>query len=400
METNRDKIDLQSQSNINPSNRRDFLKSASLLGAATFIPTVLAQSYTESNIKNSLDSSQSKMSTPINTQMRTLGTGDYSMTVSAISFGAMGMSHHRGVLRPSIEDNIKLLRKAVESGVNFFDTAEVYGPLTNEKLVGEALEPFKGEVMIATKFGFNIDENGKQLPGHNSRPENIRKVVENSLRNLRVDAIDLLYQHRVDRNVPIEDVAGTVKDLIQEGKVKRFGLSEPSLETIRRAHAVQPITALQNEYHMMWREPEKEFIPLCRELGIGFVPYSPLNRAFLTGDVSEFTKFNPDNDNRATHPRFTTEAIRANFKLVEAIRDFGRTRGMTNAQIALAWLLGKGDDIVPIPGTTKLSHMEENLRTLEFPLSENDMAELDRIIDSIPIVGDRYPADQQKQVGG
>lgn len=386
---------------LNPFNRRNFLKNAALFGAAISVPAVLIQSCT--NIEKQQPSgkrdSKARNFYPLITQQRTLGKGDHSMTVSAIGFGAMGMSHHRGALRPSIKDNIQLLRRAVESGVNFFDTAEVYGPLTNEKLVGEALEPFKGEVMIATKFGFNIDENGKQLPGHNSRPENIRKVVENSLRSLRVEAIDLLYQHRVDRNVPIEDVAGTVKELIQEGKVKHFGLSEPGLETIRRAHAVQPITALQNEYHMMWREPEKEFIPLCRELGIGFVPYSPLNRAFLTGDISEYTKFDPTDDNRATHPRFTPEAIRANFRIVEAIRDFGRTRGMTNAQIALAWLLGKGDDIVSIPGTTKLSHLEENLRTVEFPLSPSDIAELDRILDAMPVVGDRYSASQQSQVG-
>lgn len=392
----------QDNENFTPSNRRDFLKNAALFGAAMSVPSVLVQSCTDPKTQQSSEKSdnKSKNGTPFITQQRTLGKGDYSMTVSAMSFGAMGMSHHRGSLRPSIEDNIKLLRRAVESGVNFFDTAEVYGPLTNEKLVGEALEPFKGQVMIATKFGFNIDENGKQLPGHNSRPENIRKVVENSLRSLRVEAIDLLYQHRVDRSVPIEDVAGTVKELIQEGKVKHFGLSEPGLETIRKAHAIQPITALQNEYHMMWREPEKDFIPLCRELGIGFVPYSPLNRAFLTGDVSEFTQFNPADDNRATHPRFTPEALRANYKIVEALRTFGRTRGMTNAQVALAWMLGKGDDIVPIPGTTKLSHMEENLRALEFALSKEDIAELDRILDAIPIVGERYPASQQNQIGG
>lgn len=395
-----DKKTKQQQTNTGSlSGRREFLKNAALVGAGAALgaPSVMAQGHTTSKATSSPGRSAG---IPFVTQQRTLGSGPYSMTVSAIGFGGMGMNMHRGSQRPSHQENVKLIRRAVECGVTFFDTAEVYGPLTNERLVGEALEPFKGEVMIATKFGFNIDKDGNQQPGHNSRPENIRKVVENSLRSLRVEAIDLLYQHRVDRNVPIEDVAGTVKELIQEGKVKRFGMSEPGLDTIRKAHAIQPLTALQNEYHMMWREPEKEYIPLCRELGIGFVPYSPLNRAYLTGDVSEFRQLNPADDNRAGHPRFTPEAIRANFAIVEAIRSFGSTRGMTNAQVALAWILGKGDDLVSIPGTTKLSHMEENMRTLEFPLSQDEIAELDRILDAIPITGARYPASQQNQVGG
>ena len=333
---------------------------------------------------------------PVITQCRTLGTGKAALEVSALGFGVMGMNHHRGA-SPDRKAMIKLLHQAVEHGVTLFDTAEVYGPFTNEDLAGEGLYPYRDKICVTTKFGHDI-VNGKGTGKVNSRPDTIRSVAEESLKRLRIETIPLFYQHRFDPDIPIEDVAGTVKDLIREGKVKHFGLCEVGVETIRRAHAVQPVTAIQSEYHLMWREPEKEVLPVCEELGIGFVPYSPINRGFLGGALNEYTKFDAPNDNRAALPRFTPEALRVNMRIVEALREFGQTRGATIAQIALAWLLAKAPWIVPIPGTTKLSHLEENLRTAEIVFTSEECKELENIISAIPIMGDRYPASLQQQI--
>jgi len=332
---------------------------------------------------------------PVITQQRRLGTGTASMEVSALGFGLMGMNYHRGY-HPDKDAMIKLARQAVERGVTLFDTAETYGPFINEELAGEALSPFRSKIFITTKFGFNYV--GNTVTGVNSSPKRIREMTEASLKRLRVDVIELLYQHRIDPTVPIEEVAGTVKDLIKEGKVKRFGLCEVGADTIRKAHAVQPVTAIQSEYHLMWREPEKEVLPVCKELGIGFVPYSPVNRGFLTGSINEYTPFDSGNDNRNILPRFTPEAIRNNLKIVEELHKFGRTRGMTATQVALGWLLQKATWMVPIPGTTKLSHLEENLRTVDFSFSSEEWNELETVVAAIPITGARYPASEQKQV--
>jgi aryl-alcohol dehydrogenase-like predicted oxidoreductase len=389
-------IEDQNNENSNPSNRRNFLKNVALFGAAAGIPTVLVQSCTE---KKTTSVSESEKDIPLILQSRTLGRGSAAMEVSALGFGVMGMNYHRGPF-PDKKAMIKLAHQAVERGVTLFDTAETYGPFINEELVGEALSQFKNKIAITTKFGFNYAGNkiNETPAGVNSRPERIREMVEASLKRLNIDTIELLYQHRLDPNVPIEDVAGTVKDLIAEGKVKRFGLCEVSAETIRKAHAVQPVTAIQSEYHLMWREPEKEILPVCEELGIGFVPYSPINRGFLTGSINEYTDFTLGSDNRKILPRFQPEAIRANLKIVEELNKFGRTRGITAAQAALGWLLQKATYIVPIPGTTKLSHLEENLRTLDFTFSAQEWSELEAAVANITIIGDRYPASEQKQV--
>lgn len=333
---------------------------------------------------------------PLLTRRRTLGTGRYALEVSALGFGVMGMTYNRGP-HPERKAMIALLQQAVDRGVTLFDTAQVYGPLNNEELAGEALFPYRDRISISTKFGHRI-VNGRHIEGDlDSSPANIRRVAEESLRRLRVDAIDLFYQHRFDPAVPIEDVAGTVRDLIREGKVKRFGLCEVSAQTIRRAHAVQPVTALQSEYHLMWREQE-ELFPLLEQLGIGFVPYSPINRGFLSGAINEHTRFNSGNDNRNTLPRFTPEAIRANLAIVELLNVFGQTRGMTSAQVAMAWMMAKHPWIVPIPGTTKLAHLEENLRTADFAPTPAEIQELEANVARVRIIGDRYPPAQQKQV--
>lgn len=330
---------------------------------------------------------------------RTLGSGVSSLPVSALGFGVMGMSYNRGA-HPGRTEMIRLLREAADRGVTLFDTAEVYGPHTNEELAGEALFPYRHHVAITTKFGHRIVD-GKHVAGAlDSHPETIRRVAEASLKRLRLETIELFYQHRLDPAVPIEDVAGAVRDLIAEGKVRRFGLCEVNVDSVRRAHAVQTVTAVQSEYHLMWREPEKQLIPALTELGIGFVPYSPLNRGFLGGDITEYTRFDSGNDNRDTLPRFTQGALRSNLATVEALNAFGRTRGMTGAQIALAWLLAKAPNIVPIPGTTKLAHLEENLRSMNHPFGDADAAELERDLSTIDIIGDRYPAEQQRQVAG
>ncbi len=322
--------------------------------------------------------------------------GKSGLEVSALGLGCMGMSYHRG-LAPDKKAMIALIRKAVELGVTLFDTAEVYGPFINEELVGEALSPFRKEVVIATKFGFNF-ENGKSR-GLNSQPDRIRQVAEESLKRLKSESIDLFYQHRSDPNVPIEDVAGTVKNLIRQGKVKHFGLCEVSAHTIRRAHAVQPLTAVQSEYSLMWRQPEEEVLPTLEELGIGFIPYSPLGRGYLSGALNERTKFDSSNDNRATLPRFTAEAMKANRSLVDLLTEFGRRKRATPTQVALAWLLAQKPWIVPIPGTTKLERLEENLRSADLEFTPEELRDLDRAVSKIKLKGDRYPTDQEKQVG-
>ena len=282
--------------------------------------------------------------------------------------------------------------------MTFFDTAEVYGPFANESLVGEALEPFKGHVVIATKFGFDLGSGGRGDAGLNSRPERIRQAAEDSLRRLRVDAIDLFYQHRVDPDVRIEDVAGAVRDLIAAGKVRHFGLSEPGARTIRRAHAVQPVAAIQNEYSLWWRRPEEEILPVCEELGIGFVPYSPLGRGFLTGSIDETTTF-AEGDNRATLPRFAPDARKANRELVTLLKDVGRRKGATPAQVALAWLLAKRPWIVPIPGTTKHGRLDENLGAASVALGPDEVRELEEAAGRIAIQGDRYPREVEAMTG-
>jgi aryl-alcohol dehydrogenase-like predicted oxidoreductase len=327
-------------------------------------------------------------------EKRKLGTS--GLEVSALGLGCMGMSYHRGPA-PDRNAMIALIRQAVELGVTFFDTAEVYGPFINEELLGEALTPFRKGVAIATKFGFNF-EDGKST-GLNSRPEHIRQVAEKSLQRLRSECIDLFYQHRADPDVPIEEVAGTVKDLIRQGKVKHFGLCEISAETIRRAHAVVPVTAVQSEYSLMWREPEAEILPTLGELGIGFVPYSPLGRGYLSGTFNENTKFDSSNDNRATLPRFTSQALKANQVLVDLLNEFGQRKGATTSQIALAWVLAQKPWIVPIPGTTKLARLEENLKSADLEFSPDELRDLDHAMSKIKLHGDRYPAEQKKLVG-
>jgi len=323
---------------------------------------------------------------------RELGTS--GLQVSAIGLGCMGLSFGYGPATDR-QEGIRLLRTAFDRGITFFDTAEAYGPFTNEELLGEALAPVRDRVVIATKFGF---ESGKPGAGLNSRPEHIREVVEASLKRLRTDAIDLLYQHRVDPNVPIEDVASTVKDLIKAGKVRHFGLSEAGAQTIRRAHAVQPVTALQSEYSLWWREPETEVLPTLAELGIGFVAFSPLGKGFLTGAINEATTFD-STDFRNIVPRFTPEARRANQALVELLKQLAKARKATPAQIALAWLLARKPWIVPIPGTTKLNRLEENIRAADIALSPEDVREIESAVAKITVQGARYPEHLQQRVG-
>jgi aryl-alcohol dehydrogenase-like predicted oxidoreductase len=329
-------------------------------------------------------------------QKRKLGKSN--LEVSALGLGCMGMSFSYGAPKDKGE-MITLLRAAVDRGVTFFDTAEVYGPYTNEELVGEALQPVRDKVVIATKFGFNIASDsrpGKQ--GVNSQPEHIKQVVEGSLKRLRTDVIDLYYQHRVDPDVPIEDVAGAVKDLIAAGKVKHFGMSEAGANTIRRAHAVQPLTALQNEYSLWWRKPEAEIIPLLEELGIGLVPYSPLGKGFLTGKIDESTTF-ASNDFRSTLPRFTPEALKANQAVVDLLARIAAEKNATPAQIALAWLLAQKPWIAPIPGTTKLHRLEENIGALNVELTAVELAEIDAAASAIQVQGGRYPEHIEKMTG-
>jgi aryl-alcohol dehydrogenase-like predicted oxidoreductase len=333
-------------------------------------------------------------------QKRKLGKS--GLEVSALGLGCMGMSFSYGPPKDK-QEMTSLLRASVERGITFFDTAEVYGPFLNEELVGEALAPFRDQVVIATKFGFDLspdfDPRGmKGLPGLNSRPEHIKEAAENSLKRLKTDVIDLYYQHRVDPNVPIEDVAGAVKDLIQEGKVKHFGLSEAGVQTIRRAHAVQPVTALQNEYSLWWRRPEAEVIPALEELGIGLVPYSPLGKGFLTGKIDENAKFD-STDFRSTLPRFTPEALKANQALIDLLASIGARKKATPAQIALAWLLAQKPWIAPIPGTTKLHRLDENIGALPVELTAEDLGDIDRAASQITVQGARYPEKLEQMTG-
>jgi aryl-alcohol dehydrogenase-like predicted oxidoreductase len=324
--------------------------------------------------------------------------GESNLEASALGLGCMGMSFGLGPAKDK-QEMISLIRSAVEKGVTFFDTAEVYGPFTNEELVGEALAPFRERVVIATKFGFNIDPYGTQhqMPPLNSRPEHIKQVAEASLKRLKTDHIDLFYQHRVDPNVPMQDVAGAVKELIQEGKVRHFGLSEAGVEAIRRAHAVQPVAALQSEYSLWWREPEAEILPALEELGIGFVPFSPLGKGFLTGKIDENTTFD-STDFRSTVPRFSPEARKANQALVDLIGSFAEQKNVTPAQIALAWVLAQKPWIVPIPGTTKLHRLEENIGAVNVDLTTDDLRELDNLTLQIKVQGARYGESSQKLV--
>jgi aryl-alcohol dehydrogenase-like predicted oxidoreductase len=326
-------------------------------------------------------------------QKRKLGSSD--LTVSALGLGCMSMSFGYG---PPADKRqmIELIRAAVSRGVTFFDTAEVYGPYVNEELVGEALGPCRSQVVIATKFGFRIDERGEQV-GFDSRPDHIRQVAEASLKRLKTNVIDLFYQHRVDPGVPIEDVAGTVKDLIQQGKVRHFGLSEAGVDTIRRAHAVQPVTALQSEYSLWWREPEAEVLPALEQLGIGFVPFSPLGRGFLTGSIDENTRFE-GKDFRNNLPRFTPEARKANKALVDLLQAIAVRKGVTGAQLALAWLLAQKPWIVPIPGTTRMARMEENVGASGVQLAASDLQEIDRCARSVIVQGARYPEQLSRAV--
>jgi aryl-alcohol dehydrogenase-like predicted oxidoreductase len=326
-------------------------------------------------------------------QKRKLGKS--GLEVSALGLGCMGMSYGYGPAGDK-QEMINLIRKAVELGVTFFDTAEIYGPYTNEELVGEALAPFRGKVMIATKFGIKHDAGGQQV--QDSRPEQIKKSLEGSLKRLGVDAIDLYYQHRVDPNVPIEEVAGTVKDLIREGKVKHFGLSEPGVKTIRRAHAIQPVTAIQSEYSLWWRRPEEELLPVLEELGIGLVPFSPLGKGFLTGKIDERTTFDKS-DFRNIVPRFTPEARKANQILVDLLRKIAERKKATPAQIALAWLLAQKPWIVPIPGTKKPERLKENIGAANVELTSEDLGEIESAASRITIQGERYPEALEKRTG-
>lgn len=374
--------------------RRGFLKTIGLAGAAMAIEPTLNKVHAAASFVEGRDRLAGSTTLP----HRTLGTGDAAFEVSALGFGVMGMTYNRSQ-HPDKKACIRLLHEAVDLGVTLFDTAIIYGPLTNENLAGEALSEFRGRIHVTTKFGHEVID-GKGTGRQDSRPATIRRYCEESLRRLRIDAIPMFYQHRFDPNTPVEDVAGTIGDLIREGKVLHWGMCEVSPETIRKAHAVQPLTAIQSEYHLMHRLVEENgVLDTCRELGIGFVPYSPLNRGFLGGCINEYTVFDRNNDNRHTLPRFQPDTMRANMRIVNVLQDFGRTRGMTSSQVALGWLLHKSPWIVPIPGTTKLSHLEENLRTFDFDVSADEWRGLEAAVAAIPVMGDRYNAEQQKQVG-
>lgn len=385
----------QAQHNSQPAkmNRRGFLRAAAWIGTASYIAPAWG-------MKGEPQSSESNLSTgaaAVRTT-RTLGSGSAALTVSAQGFGCMGLNHHRGQ-SPDEKSCIRLVHEAIERGVTLFDTAESYGYHTNEILTGKAIKGYTHRICVSTKFGHKF-VNGLQVKTEeDSSPANIRRVCENSLRNLGVETLDLFYQHRSDPNTPIEVVAETMQALIREGKIRHWGLCEVNTETIRKAHAICPVTAIQSEYHLMHRAVEENgVLALCEELGIGFVPYSPLNRGFLGGLINEHTRFDPANDNRQSLPRFQPEAIRANLRIVELLNQFGRTRGITPAQIALAWLANKQPFIVSIPGTTKLSHLEENLRATEVTFTPEEMRALESALAEIPVVGSRYDALQESKI--
>lgn len=367
------------------NNRRNFLKTSALIGGAALISPIIGCAQKKDE--------KEKSEAILTTKIRTLGSGNNSIKVSSLGLGCMGMNYHRSFI-PDRRSMIALIRRAADFGVNLFDTAEAYGPFINQDLVGEALQPIRKEILICTKFGF---KDGRPDIGLDSRPESIRKALEHSLKSLRTDYIDLLYQHRIDPNIPIEDVAGTVKELIAEGKVKHFGMSERDfsqtkngIELIRKAHAVQPVTALQSEYSLMTRQPEKEVLNLCEELGIGFVPYSPLSRGLISGYINERTKYNPNNDNRISMPRYTPEIIIANWPIIDILKEFGDHRGLTVAQVALAWLLAQKPFIVPVPGTTKLAHLQENMWSADYEFTTDELKKLTTDLSAVEIKGERY----------
>lgn len=372
---------------MNTNNRREFLKIGALAGLGLISSNVL-------QAKDSIMKEYDEKLIDLKSGKRILGSGKHQLEVAAIGLGCMGMSYHRSFV-PDRQMSINLIRNAADLGLNLFDTAEAYGPHSNEELVGEALQPIRKEILIATKFGF-VD--GMPSKGLDSKPETIKRVVDQSLKRLRTDYIDLLYQHRVDPNVPMEDVAGTVKELIQAGKVRNFGLSEASAENIRKAHAVQQVTALQSEYSLVTRQPEQTVIPVCEELGIGFVPYSPLSRGLITGYINERTKYNASNDNRPALPRYQKDAIIANWPLIDTLKDFGDMRGLTVAQVALAWILAQKKFIVPIPGTTKWAHLQENFDSASYEFKPEELRELTASIDKIKIVGERAVGQQAQQI--
>lgn len=372
--------------------RRFFIKSTSLVSSAiALFGGKVAFASTGTGNADSLKNS------PCIERKRVLGSKNSAMEVSALGFGCMGLNYHRSQ-HPDKKSAIALVHEAIERGVNLFDTAESYGPYINEILMGEALKGFNGKVFVSSKFGHKYVDGVRIMSEEDSSPGNIRKVCDESLKRLGVDCLGIFYQHRADPNTPIELVAETVKDLIRQGKVRHFGLCEVNADTIRRAHSIQPLTAIQSEYHLMFRQPEEKILPICEELGIGFVPYSPLNRGFLGGLLNEHTKFDASNDNRHTLPRFTPDAMRSNLRIVESLNSFGRTRGITPAQIAQAWLLNKKPWIVPITGTTKLSHLEENLRAANIQFTPEEMREIEDAVSRIPITGNRYNAEQQAKV--
>lgn len=375
--------------------RRGFLKTAMAFGAAMAmspgVERIQAAAKTlpaENRLRREKDGME----------YRTLGSGKAALEVSAIGFGCMGMNYNRSK-SPDRKECVRIIYEAVERGVTLFDTAIIYGPLRNEILAGEALALYRGRVSLTTKFGHEVID-GRGTGRQDSSQATVRRYCEESLKRLRLDSIPLFYQHRYDPNTPIEEVAETISDLIREGKVERWGLCEVSADTIRKAHAVCPLTAIQSEYHLMHRIVEHNgVLDTCRELGIGFVPYSPLNRGFLGGCINEYTRFDPENDNRPSLPRFQPEAIRANTRIVNCLQEWGRPRGMTSPQVALGWLLHKATWIVPIPGTTKESHLLENLHSLAFNVGDSDWYALESSVESIPVIGERYNQEQQKQVG-
>lgn len=375
--------------------RRDFLKTLGIAGATMAIQPTINKVKAANEVLTGKKTSADRKN---GMEHRTLGTGRAAMDVSALGFGVMGMTYNRSQ-HPDKKECIRLLHEAVDRGVTLFDTAIIYGPLTNENLAGEALSEFKGRINVTTKFGHEVI-NGKGTGRQDSSRATVRRYCEDSLRRLRLETLPMFYQHRADPNTAPEEVAETIGELMKEGKVQHWGMCEVSAETIRRAHSICPLTAIQSEYHLMHRDVETNgVLDTCRELGIGFVPYSPINRGFLGGCINEYTVFDPNNDNRQTLPRFQPEAIRANTRIVNVLQQFGRIHGMTSAQVALAWLLQKAPWIVPIPGTTKQSHLEENLHALDFNLPANEWKELETAVSAIPVVGNRYNAEQQRQVG-
>lgn len=388
------------QNQENAISCRGFLKRAALAGAAICVTPTLEKVTAAEKIVTGQPTTSVTGSGNVAALhgFRTLGSGKAAFRVSEIGFGCMGLNHHRSQ-SPNESICIRLIHEAIERGVTLFDTAESYGYHKNEILVGKALKGYTGRVFVSSKFGHKF-VNGIQIKTEeDSTPANIRRVCENSLRNLGVETLGMFYQHRADPNTPIEVVAETIADLIKEGKILHWGMCEVNADTIRRAHSVCPVTAIQSEYHFMHRTVENNgVLALCEELGIGFVPYSPLNRGFLGGMINEYTQFDTTNDNRQTLPRFQPDAIRANYRIVEALNTFGRTRGITPAQVALAWLMNKKSFIVPIPGTTKLSHLEENLRAAEIRFTPDEMDEIEKAVSAIPVVGSRYDALQESKI--